>query len=99
MDIYRSVISDGHYSDPKREVALSSDTPDHSPFIAPDESFIIFSSFRGGFGRSDLFISFRLDGGGWTRPKNMGGRINSPGNIYWVDAGIIDELRPRQGKP
>jgi hypothetical protein len=127
-DIYRSVLTDGHYSPPERVEALRSDSPDHSPFIAPDESFIVFSSFRGGFGLSDLFISFRRDDGSWSRPRNMGSRINSPakdeypyvtpdgkylffnsnrvsslnefripegpGNIYWVDARIIDELRP-----
>jgi Tol biopolymer transport system component len=126
--IYRSVETDVGFSSPERVDALNSDAPDHCPFVAPDGSYIIISSFRGGFGLSDLFISFRREDGGWTEPRNMGSRINSaakdeypyvtpdgkylffnsnrisslnpsripdgPGNIYWVDAGIIDELRP-----
>jgi hypothetical protein len=106
---------------------LNSQTPDHCPYIAPDESFIIISSFRGGYGLSDLFISFRREDGSWTEPVNMGPTVNSaakdeypfvcpdakylffnsnrpsalnertipdgPGNIYWVDSGIIEILR------
>ncbi len=56
---------------------VSSSTPDHSPFIAPDESYLIFSSFRGGLGLSDLFITFRTNDDRWTKPINLGPKINS----------------------
>lgn len=47
-------------------------------FVAPDESYLIFSSRdRGGYGSGDLFVSFRTPGGGWTEPKNMGPTINT----------------------
>lgn len=93
------------------------------PFIAPDESYIIFDSIReGGYGRSDLYISFRAADGSWGPAINLGDKINttdseknpsvSPdgkflffdlrkkrGNedvtIYWVDAQIIETLRPK----
>ncbi|WP_412970847.1 TolB family protein [Glaciecola sp. MF2-115] len=93
------------------------------PFIAPDESYIIFDSIRdGGYGKSDLYISFRGADGSWGPAINMGDKINtaasekSPSvspdgkflffdlrtkrgneevNIYWVDAQIIDTLRPK----
>ncbi|MBV1910033.1 MAG: hypothetical protein KUG78_12070 [Kangiellaceae bacterium] len=93
------------------------------PFIAPDESYIIFDSVReGGYGRSDLYISFRVADGSWGPAINMGDKINSaaseknpslspdgkfiffdwrikPRNadvtIYWVDAQIIEKLRPK----
>lgn len=46
---------------------------DHDPFIAPDESCLIFSSNRpGGYGSNDLYISFRNDNDTWTAPRNMG---------------------------
>jgi len=127
MDLYFSELIDGHYSDAIRLIELSSSAPDHSPFISPDGSYLIFSSFRGGMGRSDLFISFRDQDGKWCKPKSMGPGVNSaykdeypfvtpdgkylffnsnrpspynpkaitdgPGNIYWVDAGIIERLR------
>jgi hypothetical protein len=77
MDIFRSKLENGKYSKPENVEELNSNTPEHSPFIAPDENYIIFSSFRGGYGRSDLFISFRKQDGTWTVPKNMGKNINS----------------------
>lgn len=47
-------------------------------FVAPDESYLIFSSNdRGGHGSSDLFVAFREAGGGWSEPRNMGPEINS----------------------
>jgi hypothetical protein len=49
------------------------------PFVAPDESYIIFDSGSDpdGFGGTDLFISFKNTGGSWTEPINMGKTINS----------------------
>lgn len=93
------------------------------PYIAPDESYIVFDSVRdAGYGRSDLYISFREADGKWGAAINLGDKINtdaseknpsvSPdgkfiffdrrkkrGNedvtIYWVDAQIIETLRPK----
>ena len=46
--------------------------------VAPDESYLIFSSRdRAGYGSGDLFVSFRTADGGWTEPKNMGSTINT----------------------
>jgi hypothetical protein len=129
MCIHYAELVNGSYSPPRRIDELYSDAASHSPFISQDESYILFSSFRGGMGASDLFISFRTTEGGWTRPQNLGSRINSaakdefpyvtpdgkylffnsnrvselndrvipdgPGNIFWVEARIIEELRPK----
>jgi Tol biopolymer transport system component len=93
------------------------------PYIAPDESYIIFDSVRDtGLGSSDIYISYREADGAWGPAINVGDKINtefseknpsvSPdgkflffdrrtkrGNadvtIYWVDAQIIEELRPK----
>jgi Tol biopolymer transport system component len=123
---------------------VNSDIDEIDPFIAPDESYIIFlRRDRENSSNTDLFISFRKNDGSWTKAKNMGEPINSnaleicpsispdgkyffftsyrsfhksysevpltyekkirildsPGNglgdIYWVDARIIEELRPK----
>jgi hypothetical protein len=51
---------------------------DWTPFIAPDESYFIFCSFRkGGFGSGDLYISFKQADGSWGDVINMGDRINT----------------------
>ena len=48
------------------------------PFIAPDESYLIFSSDRdGGFGSGDLYISFKNNNGEWQEAINMGDLINT----------------------
>ncbi|MGE3468256.1 MAG: hypothetical protein AB7J13_15160, partial [Pyrinomonadaceae bacterium] len=48
------------------------------PFIAPDESYLIFDSKReDGFGDSDIFISYRQQNGEWGAPINLGSKINT----------------------
>jgi Tol biopolymer transport system component len=97
---------------------VNTENSESHPFIAPDESYIIFDSSRpGGIGKGDLFICFRLANGSWSRAFNdtllntvesdwcptvsPDGKYlfftrNSTGNgdIYWVDAKIIEELKP-----
>lgn len=47
-------------------------------FIAPDESYIVFCSTRAdGYGRGDLYISFKQDDGEWTKSVNLRAPINS----------------------
>jgi hypothetical protein len=50
------------------------------PGIAPDESFMVFYSIRPGAPRgteTDLYLTLRGADGTWTKPKNMGPRINT----------------------
>lgn len=49
------------------------------PFIAPDESYVIWDDQRekGGYGGADLYISFRQKDGSWGSSINLGDKINS----------------------
>jgi len=48
------------------------------PFIAPDESYIIWDGSReSGFGSSDIYISFQQQDGSWGAAINMGDKINT----------------------
>ncbi len=50
------------------------------PGIAPDKSFMVFYSIRPGAPggtETDLYLTLRGADGTWTRPRNMGPRINS----------------------
>ena len=49
------------------------------PSIAPDESFMVFTSINlpGGYGHRDIYITLRLPDGTWSKPRNLGPRINS----------------------
>jgi hypothetical protein len=127
--IYRARLIQGQYSRPEKlGFGINSHYNDYGPFVDPDETYIIFTSFRpGSYGLGDLYISFHLEDDTWTKPVNMGLRINTkykerfpfvspdgnylfinsnrpsklnkqpipdgPGNIFWINAGIINELR------
>ncbi|WP_223826552.1 hypothetical protein [Flagellimonas sp. S3867] len=94
------------------------------PFIAPDESYIIWDGEReSGYGDSDLYISFQQKDGSWGKAINMGSTINTEAwestafvtpdgkylffnrnvgssnyenvDIFWVDAKVIEDLRPK----
>lgn len=48
------------------------------PYIAPDESYIIWDSIRDeGYGAQDLYISFRQGDGEWGPAINMGHKVNT----------------------
>jgi Tol biopolymer transport system component len=79
-DIYRVELENGFYTDPVRmsNQINSDDYQDGDPCVAPDESYLIFSSRRpGGYGQTDLYISYKKQDGTWTKSKNMGYLVNS----------------------
>jgi hypothetical protein len=129
--IVRSEFIEGCYTEPEPLGSeINSNNYEGPPYVDPDESYMIFSSFRpGGYGLSDLYISFRGEDGTWSEPRNMGSKINSdakerfpyvssdgeyfffnssrvsvlntkpipggPGNVYWVNAKIIEDLKTK----
>ena len=49
-------------------------------FISPDEQYIIYCAERpDGYGKGDLFISFKDGKGQWQAAKNMGNAVNTSG--------------------
>ncbi len=80
VGIFRSELIDGKYSKPELlpENINSKEHHDWTPFIAADESYLIFSSHRqGGYGSGDLYISFQDETGNWGEPINMGSAVNT----------------------
>ena len=79
-DIYRSRRVEGRYGAPEH-MGEPFNTPgsDATPFIAPDGSYLLFASTGrpGGFGGSDLYVSFREPDGTWGAAVNLGADINS----------------------
>lgn len=48
------------------------------PFIAPDESYLLWDAVKeGGYGSSDIYISFRQQNGAWGNAINLGNKINT----------------------
>lgn len=81
FDLYRSAFTDGTHADPVNLSALNTEADEWDPFIAPDESYIIFCSMKtGGYGRDDLYISFKAKDGSWGASVNLGEEVNSAGS-------------------
>ena len=84
FDIHAAPRVDGEFRQPIRlGDSVNSEGYDGDVFVAPDESYLIFSSGRPeGLGEGDLYVSFRTADGGWTEAKNMGPGINTEGQDY-----------------
>ena len=68
----------GQYEAPKLLSETINTGKSFHPFIAPDESYIIFDSKReDGYGDSDLYISYRQKDGSWGKAINLGDKINT----------------------
>jgi OmpA-OmpF porin, OOP family len=53
---------------------------DSEPSISADGKVLYFSSERsGGFGREDIYVSYKQENGNWGTPKNLGSIINTEG--------------------
>ena len=122
-----SRLIDGQREDPKPfGKEINSGTWNAHPYIAPDESYVMWDGEReSGFGSSDLYISFRQQDGSWGEAINLGETVNTEAeeggpqvtpdgkylffnrmvppasgdggpqsDLYWVDAQIIETLRP-----
>jgi ankyrin repeat protein len=81
----RALYENGEYS--KIEKIADVFHPDYtggSPYIAPDRSYLIFSSkdYPDSKGQVDLYIGFRKSEGTWSRPVNMGAAVNSAANDH-----------------
>jgi len=149
--IHMSCYENGKYTKPVKLSNAINDEGCFRPYIAPDESYIIFDRRKsdnniGNKNKEDLYISFRDRNSEWTKAQNMGISINTeyrdkrpfvsfdgkylffasnrienseppngpltlkelrqltsvPANgcehIYWVDAKVIEELRPDELK-
>jgi hypothetical protein len=79
--IFRSKFQNGGFETPKPlPASINSITAqDWTPYIASDDSYLIFSSYRdGGYGQGDLYISFHdIEKDTWSEPVNMGELINT----------------------
>lgn len=80
LDLYRARPRDGAYSEVENMgPTINTAKGDDLPYIAPDESYLVFASNReGGYGKRDLYVSFQREDR-WTPPVNLGPQINTEG--------------------
>jgi len=83
-DIFRSTLVNGQYTEPENlGPSVNTKARELYPFIAPDESYLLFISNRsaGEFGGIDqyfdIYISFRRLDDSWSTAEKMGNGINS----------------------
>jgi len=76
-DIYISELINGKYAQAENlGDPINTSFTESSPYIAPDESYIIFNRYRSDKG-DGLHISFRKNDGSWSQAINMGKKINT----------------------
>lgn len=80
MDIYTSHKTGGKFSNLQNVgVPVNTGSLDECPYIAPDESFMVFNDWKPNpkFQGNNLYITFKKEDGSWTNPKDIGSNINS----------------------
>ena len=83
-DIFMSEWKDNAYSEPMALGAtINTKGAEFNSFVAPDESYILFSGWRrpDGVGSGDLYIS-KYNNGEWQTATNLGADINSKSIDY-----------------
>lgn len=101
-DLYLSKQQGGQWSKPVK-LKISGAADEYSPFLAPDQKTLYFSSDRYSkdkVGGTDIYKTTRLDDTwlNWSEPENLGRNINTPsgdayfsmdthGNIFTARAG------------
>lgn len=79
-DLYFSTYNNGTHSNTKRIHAICTERDEESIFVAPDESYIIFSRYATDENGPDLFISYQDVEKNWTEPRALDSIINT---AYW----------------
>lgn len=81
FDLYSATLGkDGKYEEPQPLAGkVNTNRYEADVFVAPDESYLIFSSSgrEDGLGQCDLYVSFKGEDGDWGAGINLGKRVNS----------------------
>ncbi|MEW6128821.1 MAG: hypothetical protein AB1757_17420 [Acidobacteriota bacterium] len=84
-DIYRAPMVNGQYQTPENlGEAINTEFDEFEPYIAPDESYMIFMAGGGrpdSMGGYDLYISYHREGK-WTKAQNLGAPFNSSADEF-----------------
>jgi hypothetical protein len=79
-DIFFCKWNNGLYGAPaSMNDSINTDGFEFNAFLAPDESFLLFTCYnrKGGYGSGDIHISYNKGNYQWTKSENLGKEINS----------------------
>ncbi len=76
-DVWCAKNVDGAFPAAENLTVLNTPTSECMIISGPNDSFLVFYSWRpGGYGQADLYVSFPT-ADSWTVPKNLGPRVNT----------------------
>jgi Tol biopolymer transport system component len=93
VDLYRARFVNGKFQEPENlGDAINTQFDEYEPFIAPDESYLLFMADGrpDGLGGFDLYVSYN-ENGKWTKAENLGALVNTAANE-------LSPKRTRDGK-
>ncbi|HZF62928.1 MAG TPA: OmpA family protein, partial [Chitinophagaceae bacterium] len=81
-DIYISYLTPQGWSEAiNLGSKINTEDWESQPCLSPDKRALYFTSRRpGGFGGSDLYVSYLQSNGRWSEAENLGAAINTPGD-------------------
>jgi len=94
-DIYICEFDGISYLEPySLNEAINSETWEFNAYIAPDELYLIFSSYgrNDDLGGGDLYISFKDKNNRWTPALNLGEKVNSTALDYCPSVDITTNI-------
>lgn len=81
LQICFSNLKDGKWSEPELFTYNSSDYSVGQPFLTSDGRTMYFTSdMPGGFGGSDLYRTTKDASNAWSKPENLGNKVNTEGD-------------------
>ncbi|NQU19892.1 MAG: PD40 domain-containing protein [Candidatus Nealsonbacteria bacterium] len=81
-DVYRSDLKEGAWQAAEPVEQLNTESNEVGPVIRPDgKRLYLYSDRPGGFGGRDLYVADKTPDG-WSTPRNLGPRINTPADEY-----------------
>jgi hypothetical protein len=81
QDIYVARFDGRKYLAPENlGAAVNGGGKNFAPFIAPDEGYLIFARLGAETQKADLYITYKMLDGSWSRARDMGPRVNSAGH-------------------
>jgi OmpA-OmpF porin, OOP family len=89
------LLKNGQWTRPEYIESINTGEAETTPFLASDGTSLYFSSTRrGGFGGNDIWVTKRLDKTWrkWSKPVNLGDRINSKENEYYFSIAASGEF-------
>lgn len=81
-DLYEGRLHEGRWDVEKLNSNINGErTWESQPSVSADGQWLYFASNRkGGQGGTDIWRCHRLKNGDWSRPENLGSRVNTTGN-------------------